>query len=232
MVGFLTDHGLTHGSLLIVPDFHYRWPLERDKAFCAYVRGLIYEGWEPILHGFSHLDDAGEGPSSLRARFAAKHMTAQEGEFLSLDEDEAAHRLRAGLQVLEDALGVRPRGFVPPAWLCGRGGQDALAQHGFAHTEDHVFIEDLTEHRRVFAPALGWASRSLRRRLSSSFFSHCATPLLARLPVVRLALHPGDFHYASLTRAIERSLLRFLESGFSPMTYGEYLGTTDALENQ
>ena len=223
IVSFLARRGVTAAGLLIVPDFHSRSPLGCDKPFAAYLGSLISAGWEPILHGFSHLDDGDAAPRRFLDRLARTQMTAGEGEFSALDGEEASRRLEAGLDVLEKTLGVNPQGFVPPAWLCSPEARQAIFDMGFAHSEDHIFIYDYVRSRRVFAPALGWASRSPRRRLSSKFLATCATPALTRLPVVRLALHPGDFRYPSLVRSIERSLSSFLEAGFLPMTYGEYL---------
>ena len=227
IVRSLARWGVSRGALLVVPDFHARWPLGQDRVFRTYLTDLMADSWEPILHGFFHLESQETAPQGLWDSFARKHMTAGEGEFLLLDGREASCRLRSGLDVIRAALGVTPRGFVPPAWLCGDDAREAIIREGFAHSEDHVFIEDFVRDRRVFAPALGWASRSFRKRLSSSGFATFATPFLARLPVVRLALHPGDFRYPSLVRSIERSLMGFLEAGFVATTYKDYLGRQD-----
>jgi len=224
-IHFLRERGVATGALLIVPDFHNTAPLGGDKPFCRFVVDLIDEGWEPILHGYSHLDEQLRKPSSLRERFSSKHMTASEGEFLLLDRDQASQRVEAGREVLKSTINASPTGFVPPAWLCSDEARDALRTSGFRHSEDHVFIEDLVARRRFFAPALGWASRSLGRRLSSSSFAYLSTPMLALLPAVRFALHPGDFQHRGLMRSIEFSLEYFQRAGFHLTSYSDFLAS-------
>lgn len=224
-IRFLRERGATTGALLIVPDFHNAAPLDSDSAFCHFVVDLIADGWEPILHGYSHLDEEVRKPSSLRERFSSKHMTASEGEFLLLSQSQARERIEAGRAVLRETIDANPTGFVPPAWLCSDAARDALRDAGFRHSEDHVYIEDLVSQRRLFAPALGWASRSWGRRLSSSSFAYLSTPVLAMLPAVRLALHPGDFHHRGLMRSIEFSLEYFQRAGFRPTSYSQFLAS-------
>ena len=63
-------------------------------------------------------------------------MTANEGEFLGLSSAEAATRIEAGRDLLEDVIGRPIAGFVAPAWLYGNGALEALRQFAVPIAED------------------------------------------------------------------------------------------------
>lgn len=77
---------------------------------------------------------------------------------------------------------------------------------------------------RVLArgPVITWASRSRSRVASSLFAARALRWVLARAPVVRVAVHPGDVHVASLNRSIDRTLSAFTAS-HRPTRYGDLL---------
>lgn len=221
---FLAELAIERGVLLVVPNFHRRWALDEHPMFCDLVRGRLELGWELALHGYTHWDDSVLRPKRRRDRIALRVMTAQEGEFLILDRDEAARRLASGKTMLKRALGVEPAGFVPPAWLCGAGCDRAIAECGLAYSEDHLYLKDYKDGRKLFAPVMGWASRSRSRRISSTLGAAILRRPMALLPVVRLAIHPADFGHQSLIGSIREAIQRFLEAGFRPATNLDVLG--------
>ena len=89
-------------TMLVVPDFHGNSPLHRDPGFARWLRGLADGGVEMVLHGYTHLDGGTRAAPSDRWR--GRFLTAGEGEFLNLDEKEAARRLREGRRVVEDVV--------------------------------------------------------------------------------------------------------------------------------
>lgn len=192
-------------AMLVVPDFHGRWPVAGDRRFQAWLRGRAEAGVEMLLHGWSHRDPTPAG-------FRARHMTAGEGEFARLEASEARRRLRHGRKLLEDVLGRPVDAFVAPAWLYGEGAIEALAAEGFALAESHM---------RVWSPASGatlargpvvtYASRSRARAMSSLLWSRAATTLLRPMRVVRLALHPHDVDVPALTAESGRAIQAFLD---------------------
>lgn len=161
------------------------------------------------------------GPSQwLESRF----LTAGEGEFHRLDFDAARKRLTQGLAVFADVFGLRPEGFVPPAWLTNRQADRAIAAAGFFFTEDHRFIEHLPTGNRWFVPAITFSGRTLARTAASAGFAQ-AMRLVAPAPLdVRLALHPKDFDSPFLVSAIG-SLARDLARLRRPCPYSDLLGS-------
>ncbi|UAK26796.1 polysaccharide deacetylase family protein [Sphingomonas nostoxanthinifaciens] len=195
-------------AMLVVPDHWGEAPLSKAPAFQQRLRAWADAGVEMFLHGWSHRDDSAHGGAG--ARFKAKHMTAGEGEFLGLDRTEAVRRMRAGRAVMEDAIGRPVAGFIAPAWLYGDGARAALADEGFALAEDHFRVWRPADGAILArGPVITWASRSPRRIASSRLFAGLARAALHPLPVVRVAVHPGDAHVPSLLASIDATLGTF-----------------------
>jgi predicted deacetylase len=137
-------------------------------------------------------------------------MTAGEGEFLGLDQAEAARRLRAGRAVVEDAIGRPVAGFIAPAWLYGPGALAAIRDEGFALAEDHMKVWNPADGAVLArGPVITWASRSRARIASSLAFAAVARVALQPLPVIRLAVHPGDARVPALLGSIDATLAAF-----------------------
>jgi predicted deacetylase len=167
-----------------------------------------------FLHGWRHRDDAPAG-------FKARHMTAGEGEFLSLDEAEATRRLVAGRAVVEDAIGRPVAGFVAPAWLYGPGALAAIKAQGFALAEDHMKVWQPSDGKVLArGPVVTWASRSRPRIASSLVFAGLARFALQPLPTVRVAVHPGDTTVPALLNSIDAVLATLLR-GRTAARYGD-----------
>src|SRR5438093_3451912 len=92
-------------ALLVVPNWHGRWPLHEHPEFVEWLLARATEGAEIVLHGERH-DEMGL-PRRLRDTLRAFGRTAAEGEFLTLGEGAAKERIERGLRVLRD-LGLRP----------------------------------------------------------------------------------------------------------------------------
>jgi predicted deacetylase len=202
-----------------VPDHWGEAPLAKDPRFGAKLRAWADQGVEMFLHGWFHKDDSRHEAGA--ASFKAKHMTAGEGEFLGLSRNEAQRRLSDGRKLVEDVIGRPVTGFVAPAWLYGEGAKLALRDEGFGMAEDHLRVWR-PEDGAVLArgPVISWASRSRPRRLSSLGFAALARTVLKPLPVVRIALHPGDARYDSLLASIDRTVKSFARS-HSPARYAD-----------
>jgi len=195
-------------AMLVVPDHWGEAPLSQSPAFAARLRRWADNGVEMFLHGWSHRDDSAH--ADARAAWKAKHMTAGEGEFLGLSEAEATRRLRAGREVVEDAIGRPVAGFIAPAWLYGPGAHAAVRHEHFPLAEDHMQVWDPASGDVLArGPVITWASRSRARIRSSLAFAALARFALQPLRTVRLAVHPGDAHVPSLLRSIDATFTAF-----------------------
>lgn len=214
--------GGPHFAMLVVPDHWNEAPLAADAAFQARLRGWADRGVEMFLHGWSHRDDQSHG--GALAAFKAKRMTAGEGEFLGLGRDEAARRMRDGRALIEDVTGRPVAGFVAPAWLYGEGAIRALADEGFALAENHMRVWRPSDGATLArGPVVTWASRSRARKASSLAFAAIARIALRPLPVVRLAVHPGDTGSPALLADIDRTLAAILADRV-PGRYADLMG--------
>lgn len=88
-----------------------RWP----TAVQAIARGIEKGAFEPVGHGYLHLD-----------RAALLRGVVEKREFANLDFDDALWRIEAALEWHEQSLGRRPRTFVAPAWGYSAGTLSAL----------------------------------------------------------------------------------------------------------
>jgi len=194
-------------AMLVVPDHWGMAPLGEAAAFRARLRGWAGQGVEMFVHGWYHKDMA---EHSGMASFKARHLTAGEGEFLGLSQEEAARRMADGKALIEDAIGGPVAGFIAPAWLYGPGALAALAEAGFALAEDHMRVW-APESGQTLAtgPVVTWASRSRMRQLSSLAVAALARSAFHALPVARIAVHPGDTGVPALLDSIKRTFASF-----------------------
>jgi uncharacterized protein len=190
-------------ALLVVPNFHGAHPLGEHPAFCAWVRELQAQGHEIFLHGFFHLAGAGaqDETSALTQAFRQRVVSAGEAEFAALAPADAERLLDDGLAVLESA-GLRPSGFVPPAWSMSPGLLPMLARRGLSFCEDHFFVYDPVAARRRPNVVLNYASRSPARLLSTVAYCRAAVHA-AGLLGGRIAIHPKDMRFTLLRTETE-----------------------------
>lgn len=203
ILAFLAGIGVPPVPLLVVPDFHGEWPLDRHPGFVAKLLAWREAGHELALHGYFHREDPADARlgRSLRERFQRAFLTGGEGEFLSLSPTRLRERLDRGLELWDRAgLGTAPRGFVPPAWLHNAELDEALWERGFAWTEDHAGVR--SPAGELPCPVVSWASRDPVRRFGSTR----VCPRLERgargRQALRLALHPHDWDWPTLRTSI------------------------------
>jgi predicted deacetylase len=211
-------------ALLVVPDWHGEWPLERHPDFVAWLRERRDGGSEIVLHGERH-DEHGLPRSSADA-LRAWGRTAREGEFLTLDEPAARARIERGVTRLR-ALDLPPVGFVPPAWLATEGGHLAVAAAGLEFSEDEGSIRVHRAGRRVRSPVLRWSTRTSFRALGSLAVARGRWTLQRRARFPRLALHPQDLSHPAVARSLEPTLARWLAL-HDPGGYAEVMSALTA----
>lgn len=195
-------------ALLVVPDWHGEWPLERHPRFVEWVRERAAEGAELFLHGERH-DEVGL-PRRWRDELRAVGRTAREGEFLTLDRDAARERIARGVARLR-SLGLPPTGFVPPAWLAREATFEAVAAAGLRVSEDvrSVRLHHGATSRRLAAPVVRWSGRTAARARVSAAVAAWRDLGHEHRPLLRIALHPQDLDSGVTKRSLTRILKRW-----------------------
>lgn len=197
-------------TLLVVPDFHRRAPIDAHGAWRRFVDARLAQGDEVALHGLWHLDNG--GPSKTwSAFFARRFLTAGEAEFSALTAAEARMRIDTGLEFFRRCSWT-PVGFVPPAWQMSTAAQQVLREYPFRYTSVLRSIIRLTDgvHRPV--PSLAFSARTrLRRYLSLQWNAHRLAKL-SEAPSLRIALHPLDALYPDTLNAWRALLNRALRN--------------------
>lgn len=205
-------------ALLVVPDFHAKWPIDRHPRFAERLRALQAGGHEIFLHGYFHkagLSASAPGrdgkPAGIRRAFAQRVVSGGEAEMSDVSKAEAVKRLDDGAAMLR-ALGLTIDGYVAPAWSMPPWLLGMLAERGYAFTEDHMFVYDPARGRRRASLVLNFASRTPDRLVSSALWCRLARPIKRLFPA-RIAIHPGDMKSRILRHEV-RDLLAWGKGDF------------------
>lgn len=194
------ERGVTP-ALLVVPDWHGEWPLDRHADFGGWLRERASQGAEIVLHGERH-----------------SHR-----EFAALDRAAARERIDRGVRSLR-GLGLEPAGFVPPAWRAREEGHAAAGDAGLGFSEDEGSIRLLPSGRRVHSPAVRWSARTPLRAWGSVAVAWARWLFQGRARHPRLAFHPRDYEHPRTAGDLSRTLDRWL-SRHAPMTYAALRGS-------
>ena len=197
-------------ALLVVPNWHGRWPLNLHPAFTAWLRACAAHGAEIFLHGDRH-DEIGL-PRTAMDNVRAFGRTNAEGEFLTLNRQQAAQRIARGLHTLHSA-GLNPIGFVPPAWLAHEDTYAAVRDAGMQLSEDAAGIRLLTRAVHLSAPAVRWSGRTATRACVSALAARARWHIQRKRPLVRLALHPQDLEHPTSAHSLCSEVRRWLSLG-------------------
>ncbi len=206
-------------SLLVVPDFHHRSPLEHHPEFVSAIERRLAEGDEVLLHGYFHADDGPppRGPSD----YLMRRLYTREGEFQTADSLTAGSRLANGLGLF-DRLGWPVTGFVAPAWLMSPATRRALIHSGLRYTSDRRNLYRLPDFQPVAAPGLVWSARAAWRRALSQGWNRWQRRRLREAPVLRLGLHPVDLEHRAARHFWLESVEALLQQRL-PLTKGQWL---------
>jgi predicted deacetylase len=205
----LSQLGVKACSWLVVPNHHGRGNFLEADSFCDWVRFLAETRHEIVIHGYFHLRER-RAHESLVSKFTTRIYTADEGEFYDLSHDEAAALIS---QAREDfsALGLKPEGFIAPAWLLGAAAEAALREHGLQYTTRLGHVRDLQSRRTFASQSLVWSVRSWWRRWMSLAWNARLYQKLAGNPLLRISIHPVDRDHPAIWRQIRRLVVRALE---------------------
>ena len=161
----LGRHGVRVCSILVVPDYHHEGLFARHREFVTWLRGLEAEGHEIVIHGYFH-----ERPRArnemLGDKFITRFYTQDEGEFYDLSYEEALRRITRARDEFR-ALGLKPRGFIAPAWLLGNEAEQALRDAELEYTTRLRTICDLRSDSTFPARTLVYSVHNNWRRALS-----------------------------------------------------------------
>jgi len=174
----LLENGIYNTTLLLIPFYHRKETLLDIKSEIL----ELTKNSEVILHGYTHMS------KDFRKYDYRRIFTNKEAEFLL--EGDLSQRLDKGLEIFKN-LNIIPKGFVAPAWLFRKEVLRLLKERGFLFTTDRRYIYDLEHNKKIFVPVLTFGSRGFVEKLSIFSFDKMY-PLVSRLKVVRIALHPSD----------------------------------------
>lgn len=211
-------HGVTP-ALLVVPNWHGAWPVEENPGFLDWIRARAAQGAEVVLHGERH-DEVGLQRSG-RDAWRAWGNTDREGEFLTLDAPAAQQRLCRALERMQ-RLGLKPSGFVPPAWLARESTYEAAGSAGLRFSEDAGSVILLPSKRRVASPVVRWSARTPFRAWGSVAVAGTRWLLQRESAWARIALHPQDLSHPATAGSLGRTLERWLRQ-HSPARYADLI---------
>ncbi|SNR82219.1 DUF2334 domain-containing protein [Desulfurobacterium atlanticum] len=191
----LMEEGIEKITYLLIPNYHRGETITEIKEE---IQELVSNG-EPVLHGYTH-----KGKEYFKLS-PMKLFTSNEGEFISFSEEELKKRLRKGKKILEE-IGIRPKGFIPPAWLIKKSTIKTLKEEGFEFATNRYFVFNLKNEQKQFSPVVTFSCREPIQWLSKELFL-LQTDLYARfLKAVRIAIHPCDIDNTEKVNLIKKAI--------------------------
>ena len=200
IISELSAHGVRVCSILVVPDYHHLGPFAQHREFVTWLRTLEADGHEIVIHGYFH-----ERPSrkkeTLRDKFMTRFYTQNEGEFYDLGYEEALRRITTARDQFR-ALGLKPRGFIAPAWLLGNEAEQAVRDAELEYTTRLRTVSDLRSESIFPARTLVYSVHNSWRRALSRGWNAALFRLLKTKPLLRLSIHPPDYSQPTIWKQI------------------------------
>jgi predicted deacetylase len=187
-------------SLLVVPDYHHEGLFTADRQFVSWLRGLEAEGHEIVIHGYFH-ERPRRPRETLRDKFLTRFYTQHEGEFYDLDYDEALRRIARARDEFR-THGLKPRGFVAPAWLLGDEAERAACDAQMEYTTRLGTVCDLRSGNVFPARTLVYSVETNWRRGLSRTWNAALFRFLKSKPLLRISIHPPDYFHPAIWRQI------------------------------
>ncbi len=202
IIGELRQRGVSVCSLLVVPDYHGTGAAVGDRKFMQWLRDLESDGHEIVIHGYFHQRPARSG-ETLRERLITRSYTSGEGEFYDLSYNEALGRITRARDEFT-AAGLKPRGFIAPAWLLGMEAERAAADAEMEYTTRLTCVRDLRTGEDFAARSMVYSVRTGWRRAASLAWNGALVQVLKAAPLARLAIHPPDPQHPVIWKQIMR----------------------------
>ena len=212
--------GIGSCSLLVVPDYHHQGAAMKDRQFVSWLRDLESAGHEIVIHGYFH-ERSHRAHESIRDKLVTQLYTQSEGEFYDIDYDEAFRRITTARDEFT-AAGLRPRGFVAPAWLLSAEGERAARDAEMEYTTRLRTVRDLRSGQDFAARSLVYSVRSNWRRTASLAWNAALRRVSKNNPLLRLSVHPPDYSYPGIWEQIV-DLINAMNGIRTPTTYKEWI---------
>jgi predicted deacetylase len=200
IVSELGRHGVRVCSLLVVPDYHHEGLFAKHTQFVSWLRGLEADGHEIVIHGYFH-ERPPHKEETLRDKFVTRFYTQNEGEFYDLTYDEALQRITRARDEFR-AHGLKPHGFVAPAWLLGHEAERAVRDAQLEYTTRLGSIRDLRSGNVFPARTLVYSVHNSWRRALSRGWNNALFRLLESKPLLRISIHPPDYSHPAIWNQI------------------------------
>lgn len=206
IISELSAHGVRVCSVLVVPDYHHQGLFARHREFAAWLRALEADGHEIVIHGYFH-ERPRQPQETLRDQLMTRFYTQNEGEFYDLGYDEALRRITSARDEFR-ALGLKPRGFIAPAWLLGNEAEQAVRDAELEYTTRLRSVCDLRSESTFPARTLVYSVQSSWRLALSHIWNAALFRLMKTKPLLRISIHPPDYSQP----AIWKQILGFIAS--------------------
>src|SRR4029077_10359699 len=206
MISELSAHGVRACSVLVVPDYHHEGLFARDREFVTWLRALEADGHEVVIHGFFH-ERPPQTKETLRDKFMTRFYTQNEGEFYDLSYEEALRRITTARDEFR-AQGLKPRGFIAPAWLLGDEAERAVCDAQLEYTTRLRSVCDLRSGKVFGARTLVYSVHNAWRRALSHSWNAALFRFLKTKPLLRVSIHPPDYSQP----AVWKQILGFIEA--------------------
>jgi len=196
----LATRGVRVCSLLVVPDYHHEGRFTKDQQFVSWLRGLEADGHEIVVHGYFH-ERPFRARESLRDKFLTRFYAQNEGEFYDLNYHEALRRIVTARDEFR-AHGLKPRGFVAPAWLLSDEAERAVRDAQMEYTTRLRTVCDLRSGNVFPAPTLVYSVRNPWRREVSRAWNAALSRFLKGTSLLRISIHPPDYSHPAVWKQI------------------------------
>jgi uncharacterized protein len=191
IISELGRHGVRVCSILVVPDYHHEGLFAGRREFVSWLKGLEADGHEIVIHGYFH-ERPSQRRETLRDKFVTRFYTQNEGEFYDLSYEEALRRVTTARDEFH-AQGLKPRGFVAPAWLLGDEARRAICDAELEYTTRLRNVYDLRSGEVFPARTLVYSVHSGWRRAFSRSWNAVLFRFLKTKSLLRISVHPPDY---------------------------------------
>lgn len=200
IISELAHRGVRVCSLLVVPDYHHQGLATKDPQFVSWLRNLEADGHEIVIHGYFH-ERTRRANETMRDKFFTRLYSDDEAEFYDIGYDEAFRRITTARDEFR-ASGLKPRGFVAPAWLLSAEAERAARDAEMEYTTRLRTVRDLRSGQDFSARSIVYSVRSNWRRAVSRGWNAALFPFLKTNPLLRISVHPPDYSHPAIWRQI------------------------------